>query len=216
MGCTKDYKKAVEYYKLAVLRGCDDAHLSLSVIYEKGGFGTEIDLKKSFKHLLKSKYSKSPEGCIQIAKIYANGKGVEKNINLCKEYILKAQKKNPYIFIPQELQKFLNEKDNQAKKGVNNLETKQEQPSTQMKQRNENENNRKSASKLESKSKSDRECESEHQEIELKQPRHFELETKKPIFSSLFTFGSIIVVSSICLYNELKSNSKNNKNNLDN
>ncbi|KAJ6229011.1 sel-1-like protein [Anaeramoeba flamelloides] len=214
MGCKKDYKKAVEYYKIAVLRGCDDAYLSLSVIYEKGGFGIGIDFKKSFKYLLKSKYSQSPEGCLQIAKIYADGKGVEKNIDSCKEYILKAQKENPYIFIPQELKKIITENGNQN----NNLKKKKKQPSIPIKQKNENRGKiaRKGTSTSKNESGNESGKESGSQEIECKQSQNYELETKKPIFSSLFALGSIAVVSSICLYNELKSNSKNNKNNLEN
>lgn len=46
-GVVKNYKKAAEYYELAVDQGENECLLDLARIYEKGGFGLKQDLKKS-------------------------------------------------------------------------------------------------------------------------------------------------------------------------
>ena len=46
-GVAKNYKKAAEYYELAVDQGENECLLDLARIYEKGGFGLKQDLKKS-------------------------------------------------------------------------------------------------------------------------------------------------------------------------
>ncbi|MBP9786901.1 MAG: sel1 repeat family protein, partial [Acinetobacter sp.] len=46
-GVEKNYKKAAEYYSLAVEQGENEALLDLARLYENGGFGLAKNLKKS-------------------------------------------------------------------------------------------------------------------------------------------------------------------------
>ncbi|EOR08351.1 hypothetical protein F896_01646 [Acinetobacter genomosp. 15BJ] len=46
-GVAKNYKKAAEFYELAVAQGENEALLDLARIYEKGGYGLTKNLKKS-------------------------------------------------------------------------------------------------------------------------------------------------------------------------
>lgn len=89
----KDIKKAVFWYERAVALGNDLAKSNLADILRKGSEGYPKDLKRAFE-LYKS--CGLPYAFYRVGEFYENGWGVEKNLDLAKEYFRVAyQEKHP-------------------------------------------------------------------------------------------------------------------------
>lgn len=92
----KDINQAVFWYERAVALGDDLAKSNLADILRKGTQGYPKDLKRAFE-LYKS--CGLPYAFYRVGEFYENGWGVEKNLELAKEYYKVAYRENHHLAI---------------------------------------------------------------------------------------------------------------------
>ncbi|CAO3645284.1 unnamed protein product [Mucor hiemalis] len=88
---SKDFKKAIDFFKRAAHRNCYDAFNNLGDVY-KYGYGVDVNYEEAFKWY--SKAAKKPadnEGQFNLAVMYSEGKGTQVDYKLALHWFEKAK-----------------------------------------------------------------------------------------------------------------------------
>ena len=91
-GKTKDYSKAVFYYRLSAEKGNSNGQNSYGHMFYHG-YGVKQDFYESFKWVCKSAEQGNVIGEYNLGEMYENGKGIDKNISQAKYWYEKAAAK---------------------------------------------------------------------------------------------------------------------------
>ncbi|KAJ3445848.1 sel1-repeat-containing protein ybeq [Anaeramoeba flamelloides] len=192
--CSKDYAQAVEYFNQAIRADCKAAYFNLGLIYNEGGWGVERDDQLALNNFIKATEAGNVEAMVRIALMYIEGKGVDRDFQKARQFIVTATKMNPYLQIPPEIITILNkgqeafEEDLKKSNGKSPLDFLQQQTKeTQTKKQQVNEIENEENEKME----------------------RLQLFDKNRKFRWLFSFGSLAVVSSFSLLLSFKKDKKN-------
>ena len=84
--------KAVEWWtKAAVDQGYPPSYTTLGRTFTEGAGGVEADLTKAFGFFMEGAKRGDPNGCTELARCYAEGEGVEKDLAAAATWLAKAE-----------------------------------------------------------------------------------------------------------------------------
>ncbi|KAJ6238614.1 sel1l adaptor subunit of erad e3 ubiquitin ligase [Anaeramoeba flamelloides] len=192
--CSKDYAKSVEYFDRAIRAGCTAAYFNLGLIYIEGGWGVERDDSLALDNFIKSTKAGNVEAMVRIALMYIEGKGVKRDFQKARQFIVTANKMNPYLQIPEEIVAILNRGQEAYEEELKHADGKSALQFLQPKPKETEQEEKPEKKKVINKKK-----EKVRQRLLFDENRNFRW---------LFSFGSMAVVSGFSIFLTFKNEKK--------